>query len=353
MYTVSLGVQSDEVLLQDIATQTGGVFHAIHSPADVGKLHEIYVHLQALTGGEEVIASGSSQVDGMQVDTSATAAAVPVANVQPGGPVDRALLADLAGLTVSNGATSNGNASGYWRNRFHPVPVDETVEEITLMVSWHDVQAPVSMSLFSPSFQIIKAGDPQHYNLRGSSYQFFRIQRPKSGMWYLMVRAEEKGAAAYTWGAYAKTPVGIDYKLPRERIGRPSLPMAARLHDPKEAMRSLRFDNRVLVPQTSIEKLLEKYQEHLGQINLDLEPDTPKLTQDLYKLGLLDQQLRKEGRRSLFETRMHELRMTRTNDYKTEFETSVPGLYAMRLVAVGSSGEGIRYRREAMFDLRV
>ncbi|MGH7127983.1 MAG: S8 family serine peptidase, partial [Planctomycetaceae bacterium] len=53
VYTVSLGVQSDQVLLQDIATATGGVFHAIHSSADTGKLHEIYVHLQALTGGEE------------------------------------------------------------------------------------------------------------------------------------------------------------------------------------------------------------------------------------------------------------------------------------------------------------
>ncbi|MGH9172786.1 MAG: S8 family serine peptidase, partial [Vicinamibacterales bacterium] len=65
VYTVSLGVQSDEVLLQELATATGGVFHAIHSPAEIAKLHEIYVHLQALTGGEEVIVSGSSSVVGL------------------------------------------------------------------------------------------------------------------------------------------------------------------------------------------------------------------------------------------------------------------------------------------------
>ncbi len=40
IYTVSLGVASDEVLLQDVATATGGLFQSIHSAAEVGKLHQ-------------------------------------------------------------------------------------------------------------------------------------------------------------------------------------------------------------------------------------------------------------------------------------------------------------------------
>ena len=144
VYTVSLGVQSDQQLLQDIAATTGGVFHAVHSAADVAALHEIYAHLQALTGGEEVIAAGSDTVFGIGRGGGYGGWAGPD---RPTRASD-ALSTDLASSLVGGAAL---DVAPEFLTRLRPaqthrVPIDGSVEEVTFFVSWHDTERGVTFN---------------------------------------------------------------------------------------------------------------------------------------------------------------------------------------------------------------
>lgn len=360
IYTVSLGVQSDQVLLQDIATATGGVFHAIHSAADIQKLHEIYVHLQALTGGEEVIASGSSSVDGLSIGTSAMESAGAAAAMNGANSADGALMAELQGLTnVSAHFSDPSFLRRFVSTRVHRIQVDETLETLTLMVSWHDPELPVQLSLITPSQRVIKPGNPTVFNRSGSSYQFFRIVDPEPGEWQMVVRSLNQDNSprfathAYTYGAYGKTPLGIRVHLPRQLVGVELFKLQAKMAGLDDAARTLRFITNMQTPRLSLDELLRKHRDALAQIDLRFEPDNPRLDPSLFKLALLDQLLQREGKASIFSLRHRRMSLTRNNDYTDALETPAPGLYPVRLVAVGTSAAGFRYRRQTNFDVRL
>jgi len=357
VYTVSLGVQSDEVLLQDIATLTGGVFHAIHSAADIAKLHEIYVHLQALTGGEEVIVSGSDSVSGIGVRTETRAAAAQPLISGNGG--DRALLSDMAGLTPAESFFPGPYHfhPGFITTKTHKVPVDDTARSVTTMVSWHETHAPVELTLISPTHKAIRTGNPQHLNRKGSSYQFYRIENPEPGTWRMVVRSAKseqdvRGDRGYTWGAYAKTEIGIRFRLPKELFGLRLLKLAVKLSGQEEAVRSLRFRGAIYAPRHSVRDLLERYKKLLDRIDLRIEPDNPKLDPDLFKLAILDQQMRKEGERGIFASRLRRMKLTRTNNYTGTLELKTQGVHHAQIVATGRTRKGFVYRRETRFSIR-
>lgn len=356
IYTVSLGDQSDQVLLQDIANLRGGVFYAIHSPTEIGKLHEIYVHLQALTGGEEVIAADSDSVDGLNLrqygSTSAGAAEV--------GPdiVDGAVLAELKGL-FSRGTIFSQlkSVEGIFPKRVHNIPVDESLDLLTMMVSWHNPGRPVSLTLISPSYSTIRAGSPLYINRTGSSYQFFRIEKPEVGNWLMIVSAlgQESGSVGdshpYTWGAYGKSPLGIAYRLPKKVLGLKKLRLEVNLVQKQKVARTMRIYGFVNVPRQTIGNLIGKYKPLLAKIELPLKLDRPKMDPNLFKLAALDMQMVDKGKGSIFRTQRRFLSFTKNNRYADSIAMGVPGLYTIKLTATGRSREGYVYQRQAYFDV--
>lgn len=354
IYTVSLGVQSDQVLLQDIANLKGGVFHAIHSAAEIGKLHEIYVHLQALTGSEEVIASGSDSVDGLNLTGAASGAASAY-----GDGADEALLADLEGLLdVSAAIPDSGTLSRLRTTRVHRIPVDESLRSVTFIVSWHNPKEPVSLTLISPSRQKLHAGTPLHFNRSGSSYQFFHVESPEPGIWQMLVRSGKregdtvKSSHAYTWGAYGRSQLGIGYQLPKRLLGIKQLKLAAYLEGDRKVARTVRFTGYVNVPRLSVKALLERHRSLLPDIDLPFEPDRPIVNPDLFKLAILDKLSQDKGKGTIFRMQLRRLRLTRNNRYTDSKKTPVPGLYEVRLAARGTSRKGFTYRRESRFNVR-
>ncbi len=355
IYTVSLGVQSDQVLLQDIATATSGVFHAIHGPADIAKLHEIYVHLQALTGGEEVIAADSDSVDGLNIFEveNPSISADDLA-------FDGALRADLQGLVSLNAVFPNPRyLERLSTTRVHHIPVDDSLSSVTMVVSWHNLAAPVSLMLISPSHRTIRPGSSLHFNRTGSSYQFFRIEAPEPGVWQMIVRAEKRDEDSvkythqYTWGAYGRSPMGLRYETPERLLGLQELKIAVMLAGQREFARTVRFTGSFNLPQQSTDSLLAKFGNQLADINLPFEPDNPKVDPNLFKLAVLDKQMRERRRGSIFRTRLQRLRLTKTTDYTDRVEISVPGLIAAKIAAIGKSRRGFGYRRQAQFDLKI
>jgi hypothetical protein len=341
------------VLLQDIATLTGGVFHAIHSSADIGDLHEIYVHLQALTGGEEVIASGSDSVDGLSI--AGAGAAATGADIA-GGALGREL-SRLAPLHVD--PADAPLLARFTPHREHAVWIDDSLSSVVMMVSWHDPSVPVSLILKSPS-GVIRPGSRFHYNQRGSSYLFFRIENPKPGQWILYVhaartkdRTDRLFSAPYTWGVYGTSPLGIRYKVPMKLVGAQNLKVAAKLMAPRDLVRSARYNAHALIPVSSVKDLLEQYSQELRSIDRFPKPDNPKLDPNLYRLAILDQLMRRKGRESIFSRKKIRLMLSEKTGYADTIKTSVPGLYAMSLAATGKTLAGHRFQRQVRFDVRI
>ena len=352
VYTVSLGVQSDQVLLQDIAAATGGVFHAIHSPAEISALHEIYVHLQALAGGEEVIAAGSDSLFGS--GSSGTSESRP----EVGNSSGDALATDLA-ASLANTAPSDLAPEFLARMRFsntHSVPVDDTVEEVTFVTSWQEAERGVTVQAISPSGKIFGPSNADSAH-RGSSWEYLRLRNPEPGDWRIVVRGRPRrsawwGAHPYTWGCYAATPIGVRIKLPRKLVGSPRVGVAADVLGRRDHVRSLRFGTNVNAPATSIARLLDKHRSALRDIDLRIKPDTPKLDPDLLKLAVLDVRMRAKGE-TVFRTVKRRLSLTASSGFQGMFSSQVSGLYTANIVARGKTRKGHAFRRESRFNARV
>jgi hypothetical protein len=316
------------------------------------------VHLQALTGGEEVIAAGSDSVEGLSLlglDTVG-AAAVADADVEA---IDGALRADLEGLMdarpIFRDAVSPRLSS---TPRVHNIPVDESLESVVMMVSWHSLGAPVSLTLISPSLRSIRAGSPLYVNQTGSSYQFFRIEDPEPGIWRMLVRSGKRegglpwGSHAYTWGAYGTSSLGIRYKIPGKLLGLSALRIATELTGRKMA-RTIRFTGSANLPRLPVESLLEQHGPALVDVRLPFEPDNPKLNPDLFKLAVLDKRMGDEGEGSIFPTLSRRLHLTRYNSYTDVLKTPISGLHSVQLTLAGTSRKGYRYRRQTRFSVRI
>ncbi len=354
VYTVSLGVQSDQTLLQEIAIATGGVFHAVHSPADIAKIHEIYVHLQALAGGEEVIVSGDSSVDGMTIGVAAAPAAI-AAN----GFEDGVLMSEMSGLANLNDIFPDPSfLQRFISTRVHRVPVDETLETLTMMVSWHDMNLPVSLSLITPSQKVVKPGSALVFNQRGDSFHFYRVDRPEPGEWQMVVRGERRdgdprwATYPYTFGAYGRSPLAIEVELPANLAGSPALALTVTLAGADMA-RTRRFVASVNAPRKSLDELIRGNEDALAQIDLGFEPDSPAVDPNLYRLAALDGAQVAMGRPTLFSQRHRRLSLTRTNGYRNSIDTPIAGLHTITLAATGLSTAGFPYRRQVNFDVRI
>ena len=369
IYTVSLGVQSDEVLLQDIATAKGGVFHAIHSPADIGKLHEIYIHLQALAGGEEVITAGSDSVGGIGIAAAMNGNA---AHVEPGrerrlppmpppvpAPLDSQFFPELADLVVLDARVADDPAAALSSLNTHVVPVDDTVTSVVMMASWHNEKQPVSLSLLTPSLKTISLGSTLGLNRAGSSYQYFRIENPEPGLWIMRVEADRKhndnvkGARAYSWGAYGTTPIGVRCKLPKKLLGVKQIKFSAQPVVGDKLVRTIQVAGNVNGPVISVDDLIKKVGSLLKNIKLPFEPDTTKLDPNLFKLGILDRQLQANGKSSVFSRKSRKVTLTRPNNYTGQADTSVPGIYTLQLTASGKTRKGFAYSRLSVCSVRV
>ncbi len=342
VYTVSLGVASDEVLLNNIAVARGGLFQSVHSAADNGKLHEIYVHLQALVGGEEVIAAGSAEVDGLGGITAEADDFVPLTTAQVG----------LTGLLRPSSALAKALRKAGSLANTHTALIDDSVSSAAFLVSWHDPAGPVELTLTSPYLQVITAATAGNLVINGSSYLVIRIDTPEPGEWTLRVTAgDAKGTLGYTWGVHGESPFGLRLAPPVKPTGQTKLEIGAQLDDPKGLARTARFAGSVAVPTVSISDLLDKYRDQLDRIDFVTKPDSPDTDPNLTKLSVLDQLLVAAGKPSVFQTQSARIAFRGRGAKVAVFGVPVSGTSAISVRVNGQTGTGYRFTRIARCDV--
>ncbi len=162
IYTIALGSNSDQALLQSIASQTGGLFFM--SPS-AGDLQTIYNQIAGAVAGQQSVASFSG--------------------------------------AVGQGSTNQEN-----------VPVDDTLENTTFSVGWGG--SDLDLTLKRPDGSIIDptvaATDPSITFSSGSTFESYNIDSPMPGNWTLMIEGVTipAGTENYTANVMGTTDLTLD-----------------------------------------------------------------------------------------------------------------------------------------------
>ena len=139
VHTIGLGSDADEPLMQNIASQTGGTYHFAPGP---GELAGIYNTIAGAVSGQQVLFSETG--------------------------------------TVQQGAADEKK-----------VVVDSTITEATFSISWSNANARLDLTLKKPTGATVDPSvastDPSIDFVSGSTYQYYRIRQPSTGVWTMRV----------------------------------------------------------------------------------------------------------------------------------------------------------------------
>jgi uncharacterized repeat protein (TIGR01451 family) len=154
--TIGLGSGVNEVLLLDIASQTGGTYHFAPSSWD---LFDIYLTIVSRILGQQIIFLDP----GLLVTSSRSQ-----------GPINAAL-----------------NTTDV------PVTIDSSVLEATFILNWTNASVNLDLVLVKPDGTIIAppVTDPNIRYVAGPTYKFFEIKSPPAGQWLMRVTQTTPGPA--------------------------------------------------------------------------------------------------------------------------------------------------------------
>ncbi|HYN50727.1 MAG TPA: M14 family zinc carboxypeptidase [Thermoleophilaceae bacterium] len=160
VFTIALGPAADAVLLQSIATGTGGVFQASPTALD---LHAIHNQMRADMSTDELV------------------------------------------LNRTVAAAQDTDA--------HDVDVEVGADRLTVTVSGEGV-VKREVALVAPSGRAVRATDLGVRDVAGDSYRLVAVDRPPPGRWRLLVTGRP---APYVAGAFVTSPLRTRVRLPTWR----------------------------------------------------------------------------------------------------------------------------------------
>lgn len=205
IYTIALGSYSDEGLLQDIATETGGQYY--FSPTS-GQLQEIYSLIGGQIAGEQTITSKSG--------------------------------------TVNEGETNIETAI-----------IDSLVSLVTFLVSWSG--SDIDLTLTDPNGLVIDPNvastDPDISFTSGSTYEYYTIDSPNPGEWRINIEGVDTPWAGenYTARVTGKSDLTLSIYFGKDRYetGQP-ITVLASLSDASDPITGATIEVVLQVPSQSL-----------------------------------------------------------------------------------------------------
>jgi Mg-chelatase subunit ChlD len=253
IYSCAMGPASDQTLLGQLASDTGGRYYFMPTIDD---LFEIYNYIRGQVTGDGVIINESSM----------------------------ASVSRVSGL------------------------VDGCAETGLFTVAWHDASLryvsrdpkgrnEISVRLRSPSGRWLPRSAAEFVRTVGQGYVSFSIQEPQAGLWTVEVATARRQHTRYTVGGFVRSPVRLRVEDPGLVAAGQPIEIRASLTDGRELLDGVRIRTRLSAPAASAGDYLRKYGDRLREIRIprallaDGDPDEPRL--NLARLVLLRDKLRK------------------------------------------------------------
>ena len=208
IHTVALGAASDQALLENIASATGGTY--FFSPDELG-LFEIYSAAHAGMSDHDMVMSDS--------------------------------------VTLPY-----GNEPSHERvfTRVATVECDADYAEFSVAAQTDGFRLAVELECLSVPFADLRRVERK----QGPGYQVLRIRRPQPGLYRLTVKAFGGGPLTCSVAAFVKSPVRFRWAGPRA--------LEFHVSEGERAIENVSFAAQALVPATSIRLLAARWKKEMG-----------------------------------------------------------------------------------------
>jgi Mg-chelatase subunit ChlD len=267
IYSCAMGPASDQALLGQLASNTGGRYYFMPTIDD---LFEIYNFIRGQVTSDGIIINESSVASVSQV-------------------------------------------SGW---------VDGCAQSVLFTVAWRDPSLryvprdpkgsnEISVRLRSPSGRWLPRSATEFVRNAGEGYVSFRIEDPRPGLWTIEVETARARHTPYTVGGFVRSPLALSLKVPSLILPGQPIDVAAIVSDHRGPLRGVKVQSTVLAPRASVNDLLTKCGRRLSSIRIsgafrrDGGPD--KARHRLAQLVILRDKLVADGHGDILAPVKHEL----------------------------------------------
>ncbi len=307
IYTIALGPNSDQVLLNDIAAQTGGFYS--FAP-DASGLQNIYNTIRANVTGQQVIANFSGSIN--------------------------------QGQTIT-----------------HNAPVDGSVTNATFAVTWPG--SDLDLELIDPNGRIINPDtalvDPDIEFSTGNTYEFYTVNSPVAGDWTLKIIAIDlpSGSEDYNASIIGTATLTMDVYFSKNEygVGEPIL-ISADINEEGTPILNASVTADVLTPTIASVMAFRKYRNQSIEEEMTNNQESMTMLHSISKNGVVSY-ISDEGELfylnttiTLFDDGAHGDGGANDGIYANYFtDTNIEGSYTFTVHASGVSPINGNFTREA------
>lgn len=216
--TIALGPQSDQALLETIATATGGQYH--FSPDEI-ELHEIYNFIRAEATEEEL---------------------------------------------ALNETFASGGAEASEATLKREVIVDDGATSAVFSVSWNNPKIDLRVTLRPPQGPVMDLSRVR--TTGGAGYKLLRVRRPQAGIWSLEIdRASGAGAFHCTMAAFLRSDIRLRLAPGAKAyvVNKP-LSVLVQVHDGRRLVNGFQGTGLVARPAASLSTLIRDWKKKLPPV---------------------------------------------------------------------------------------
>lgn len=244
VYACAMGPASDQTLLEQIATASGGRYYYMPTIDD---LFEIYNYIRGQITGDSIIVNQSAMA-------------------------------------------SSSSVAAF---------VDAFASEATFSVAWADERlryvggAPrkstdVSVRLRTPRGELLPSDSSYVRRIVGSGYVAFKLQDPEPGQWFVEVSTAGDTHVRYTVGGFVKSPLRLVAEVrPRQFVVGAALHIGTKVFDGKRQVTGIRSTAQVVRPTLGIPSLMTKFRTQLRDTQPIKVPGGDVLPSDIARLFAL------------------------------------------------------------------
>lgn len=270
LYSCAMGASADQMLLEQLASATGGRYYFMPTIDD---LFEIYNYIRGQVTGDSVVANESAQASASRV----------------GAFVDAQ--ASEATFTVAWGSPAL---------KFAPVQALKPGQ--------------ICVRLRDPGGRLLHPHDSAVRCNVGEGYVIFELRDPAPGQWFMEVSTALETHTRYTAAGFVRSPVRIQVaQTPRLVVPGGTLAVALRAWDGKLPLAGMRAAARLSAPVAGVPTLLKKYKSQLADIRPPRLPKGDVLPKPIAQLAVLRKRLMQAGKPDLFARSYAELKMIRAS----------------------------------------
>jgi len=217
IYACAMGPESDQVLLEQLATMTGGRYYFMPAIEELGEIYN-YIHAQ-IAGEDESIITNASMF------------------------ASKSRMSSL---------------------------VDATADRVTFSVMWYDKtlkyhaqdirKEAIQVKLYDPRGKLVHPRSTLVHTIVGEGYVIFRIDEPAAGKWTIEVETSRKEHTLCTVGGFVHSRLRLRVPRGPQVIKAGGLfHQPLQVHDNNFIVRQTRAHTRVNAPAVALDDLLRKH----------------------------------------------------------------------------------------------